>query len=128
MTMSDKKEPMAGPATPKPVSYPNLTSEELDQVLIDLRVAAEKQRPDSAEKTQRGWGEVPVDKSARPYNHYSTGGVEPIDLIRDLGLLEPFAAANVIKYVARYPKKNGLDDLLKARTYLNWLIEEVEKK
>lgn len=59
--------------------------------------------------------------------HYTTGGVQPVDLIRDLGIAEDFFAGNVIKYVARYKKKDGLKDLLKARTYLNWLIDEVNK-
>lgn len=53
-------------------------------------------------------------------------GVEPIDLIRSLGILEPFARACIIKYVSRYPKKGGLEDLKKAQVYLGWLIEEVE--
>lgn len=60
--------------------------------------------------------------------HYVTGGVEPIDLIKSLGLLEDFCTANVIKYVSRYRKKNGLDDLNKAQVYLTWLIEEVENQ
>ncbi|WP_082603347.1 DUF3310 domain-containing protein [Lacticaseibacillus nasuensis] len=33
---------------------------------------------------------------------------------------------NIIKYVVRYPKKNGIEDLLKTRTYLNRLIERTE--
>ncbi|WP_054722368.1 DUF3310 domain-containing protein [Lacticaseibacillus nasuensis] len=37
-----------------------------------------------------------------------------------------FMVGNIIKYVVRYPKKNGLEDLLKARTYLNRLIERTE--
>lgn len=59
--------------------------------------------------------------------HYSNGGVEPIDLIRDAGYLEGFAVGNIIKYVVRFRKKDGLADLKKARTYLNWLIEYVEQ-
>lgn len=56
--------------------------------------------------------------------HY-TGEVEPIDLIRSLGIIEEFCAGNIIKYVSRYRKKNGLEDLEKARVYLDWLIEEL---
>lgn len=36
---------------------------------------------------------------------------------------EGFLSGNVIKYVSRYKKKNGRDDLLKARTYINKLLE-----
>lgn len=65
--------------------------------------------------------------TSRPQvGHYSNPGkVEPIDLIRDLGLMPGFAAGNVIKYVSRYDKKNGVEDLKKARVYLDWLIEAV---
>lgn len=36
--------------------------------------------------------------------HYKTEGVEPIDLIKDLGLLRQFAIANIIKYASRNAK------------------------
>ena len=57
------------------------------------------------------------------YNdHYkSNEGVQPIDLILAFEL--NFCAGNVVKYVCRYKNKNGLEDLYKAREYLNWLIE-----
>lgn len=35
-----------------------------------------------------------------------------------------FIQGNIIKYIVRYKNKNGLEDLLKAREYLNRLIEE----
>ncbi|AIC95402.1 DUF3310 domain-containing protein [Shouchella lehensis] len=40
---------------------------------------------------------------------------------------EGFLIGNVIKYVTRYPKKNGLEDLKKAADYLNKAIEMHEK-
>jgi len=40
----------------------------------------------------------------------------------------PFCEGNVIKYVCRWKSKNGLEDLLKARTYLDFLIEDERKK
>lgn len=54
-------------------------------------------------------------------SHYS-GACEPIDLIISCGYGKGFAAGNVIKYVARYARKNGVDDLMKARDYLEALI------
>lgn len=41
---------------------------------------------------------------------------------------EGFMIGNVIKYVSRYKSKNGLDDLIKARNYLNMLIDIESKK
>ena len=35
-----------------------------------------------------------------------------------------FAEGNIVKYVTRYKDKNGVEDLKKARWYLNKLIEE----
>lgn len=47
--------------------------------------------------------------------------IEPWDYIvkNNLGYLE----GNIIKYVTRYKGKHGLEDLLKARHYLDKLIE-----
>ena len=37
-------------------------------------------------------------------------------------------AGNVIKYVCRWRNKNGLEDLKKARRYLDFLIEQAEEQ
>ncbi|WP_158727611.1 DUF3310 domain-containing protein [Levilactobacillus enshiensis] len=39
-----------------------------------------------------------------------------------------FMIGNIFKYVTRYPAKNGVEDLRKARTYLDRLIEFEETK
>ncbi len=48
-------------------------------------------------------------------------GIQPLEYImaNELDFLE----GNIIKYVSRYPHKGGVNDLLKARTYLERLIE-----
>lgn len=58
-------------------------------------------------------------------NHYCKGGVECLDAIKAaLGdKYEGFIAGNVLKYVYRYPDKNGVEDCKKARFYLDKLIE-----
>lgn len=58
-------------------------------------------------------------------SHYSNADVEPIDLIDSCNL--DFFEGNIIKYVCRYKYKGGLLDLQKARQYLDWLIERVER-
>ncbi len=40
----------------------------------------------------------------------------------------PFWMGSVIKYVMRYDQKNGLEDLYKARVYLQKKIDELEGK
>jgi hypothetical protein len=56
-------------------------------------------------------------------SHYQLGdGIQVIDITEKLGFLE----GNVVKYVCRAGKKDGediLDDLYKARWYLNRQIE-----
>jgi hypothetical protein len=57
--------------------------------------------------------------------HYTKGGIEVIDAIEAWGL--NFRLANVIKYVARSDHKNNkLEDLKKARWYLDREISKVE--
>lgn len=66
-------------------------------------------------------------------DHYKTkSGLEAIDVIEaftsDLRGWEATNTGNVLKYICRWKKKNGLEDLRKALWYLNRLIEKVEKE
>lgn len=60
--------------------------------------------------------------------HYTQGGVECIDAIQAATGegFEGYLAGNIIKYVFRYRYKGGVEDLKKARWYLDRLIAEVE--
>ncbi len=55
--------------------------------------------------------------------HYQNE-IQAIDVIESYGL--NFSEGNVIKYVLRYHKKGGLQDLKKARYYLDRLISKME--
>ena len=61
--------------------------------------------------------------------HYNKGGIEAIDYIKQqLGEgFGDYCAGNVMKYVHRFKYKNGLEDLKKARVYLDWLIEDLTR-
>ena len=41
---------------------------------------------------------------------------------------DAFMVGNIVKYVIRFPHKNGLEDLIKARTYLDRLIDKVSDR
>lgn len=60
-------------------------------------------------------------------NHYQ-GKIEVIDYIEEYSKNYPealiFNFGNVIKYVSRAPRKNGKEDLEKARWYLDRMIEK----
>ena len=62
-------------------------------------------------------------------SHYNQSGVECIEAIKaSLGDEFPaYCKGNVMKYLWRYKSKNGLEDLQKARQYLEWLIETEEE-
>lgn len=55
-------------------------------------------------------------------SHYKDFKIQPIDFIVANSL--PWAEANVVKYVVRWRRKNGVEDLKKARWYLDYLIEK----
>ena len=58
--------------------------------------------------------------------HYIANKIEPIDFIIENNF--NFCEGNVIKYISRWRLKNGVEDLKKARQYIDFLIEkEVEK-
>ncbi len=57
---------------------------------------------------------------------YYTKGIEVTKFI--LSWCMDFCEGNIIKYIVRYKYKNGLEDLYKARKYLDLLIEEKENK
>lgn len=59
-------------------------------------------------------------------NHYSKMKIEPIKFILANDI--PFCEANVIKYICRYKEKNGIEDLLKAKQYIDFLINELKEK
>jgi hypothetical protein len=65
-------------------------------------------------------------------SHYTQGKIECIDAIEEStkGLLGIAAVcvANVIKYIWRYKFKNGIEDLKKARWYLDKLINHEENQ
>lgn len=63
-------------------------------------------------------------------DHYTRGKIECIDALaaatHDLQGMDAVCTANAIKYLWRWKHKNGIEDLKKARWYLDRLIQEVE--
>jgi hypothetical protein len=58
--------------------------------------------------------------------HYTTGKIEVIDYLQDklpAEMFEGFCVGNSLKYLSRYRYKGGLDDLKKARWYLDRIIK-----
>ena len=66
-----------------------------------------------------------VDNKIKP-SYYHKGDIDVIKFCIANGL--DFLQGSVIKYVTRYKGKNGMEDLLKAREFLNRIIESEESK
>lgn len=63
--------------------------------------------------------------------HYTVNGIQPIQIMKANMSKEEFRGfleGNILKYPLRYKHKNGLEDLKKAKTYLTWLIEDIEER
>lgn len=54
-------------------------------------------------------------------SHYKEYAIQPVEFIHANNI--PFLEGNVIKYVTRHKKKNGIEDLKKAKHYIDLLIQ-----
>ena len=68
---------------------------------------------------------------SHPPHYQSETGLEVIDVIEaftfDLMGIEATDTGNILKYICRWKYKNGLQDLEKAKWYLQHLIDHVNK-
>ena len=71
--------------------------------------------------------EAVADAAVNPA-HYRQGSIQPWDYAFAQGWGPAFCQGNIVKYVTRYPFKNGVADLEKARRFLDKLIEEERKE
>ena len=72
------------------------------------------------------------DLVSHPNHYQSDAGLEVIDVIEaftsDLNGIEAVDTANVIKYICRWKKKNGVQDLEKAKWYITHLINHIKNR
>lgn len=57
--------------------------------------------------------------------HYSVKAIQPIEYIMSNGM--DFCEGSIIKYVTRWKDKNGIEDLEKAKHYIDFLIKQETK-
>jgi len=72
-----------------------------------------------------------LDDKIKSPNHYKVGNWESIEILR--AWLTPqefrgFLKGNAFKYLIRFEKKNGIEDIMKCQMYLKWLAEEMENE
>lgn len=84
--------------------------------------------PDVNKVVEKYGEDVKPDPVNRPA-HYTSGGIECIDAMTAAfgdEAVKDFCLCNAFKYLWRHREKGGLEDLKKARWYLNRLITEME--
>jgi len=74
-----------------------------------------------------------VENNVKSPKHYRLEGlnIESIDVIRaTLGKegFKSFCKGNIMKYLIRAEKKNGMEDYKKAQIYLGWYLKECEEE
>jgi hypothetical protein len=69
---------------------------------------------------------LPPKNSTTAPSYYGDYVIKPIDFIVNNDI--PFAEGCIIKYVVRWKQKNGVEDLKKAKVYLDKLIKLDEKQ
>lgn len=106
----------------------NMFHETIDDYLeacARIEKEPERRNMDSihAESAQSG-----PDIINHPAHYMSRTGLETIDVIESFTDPVGWNMGNVIKYICRWQKKNGLEDLKKAEFYLKRLIRMVERE
>lgn len=100
------------------------------QVLAYEKANAISHRNDAELQDAIDEAELPADMVNAP-PHYNQAGIECIDAIAAATSgktgIEAVCVANVVKYLWCYELKNGVEDVKKARWYLDRLIGELEK-
>lgn len=93
-------------------------AKELFNLCIEFDNTELEDREDEEDKTEC--------RIESPTHYKLESGRESIEILREVLTdeeLKGFYKGNILKYLFRHEKKNGKEDLEKARVYLNWLIE-----
>lgn len=119
--------PVKDDEKPEPEKKPEPLKNQADQHSFDRWLEDELKKA-QYKRPEPKTGTPLVKKKYDPVDHpehYTSGGIETIDFIEAKGL--GFCLGNVVKYVTRAGKKDDkLQDLKKARWYLNREIEALE--
>jgi hypothetical protein len=97
----------------------------------ELKKQAEKQ----AEKLKQKWseevGKVKIATSFYEPEHYHKHNIDTIQFLQEgfpPEVFIGFAIGSATKYLQRYPYKNGMEDLIKAKDYIERLIDFHQRK
>lgn len=92
----------------------------------------EKYLADAASMLKAAIEDYEENDSVNHPAHYTGGKMECIDIVdvmtEDKQGLEAFCIGNIVKYLYRYNKKGGVEDVKKAEWYFKKLVEVLEEK
>lgn len=85
------------------------------------------------ENNEPAENQTPNDPVNHPNHYKSSSGLEVIDVIKTFTMdmedgFEAFCTGNVLKYACRWFKKNGDEDLKKAKQYVDILLKYRNEK
>lgn len=114
-------EPAKGPAKAMAERY-----KRIERITGQRILETKKELEDLARwESQSSW--QPEPEHVDHPDHYNQGKFEVIEVIEDWDL--GFAAGNAVKYIARYKyKAKPVEDLKKARWYIDRLIQQLEEE
>ena len=114
-------EPAKGPAKAMAERY-----KRIERITGQKILETKKELEDLARwESQSSW--QPEPEHVDHPDHYNQGKFEVIEVIEDWDL--GFAAGNAVKYIARYRHKaKPVEDLKKARWYIDRLIQQLEEQ
>ena len=112
----------------KPITAETVEKHGEDVKLKRRTLGVSNPTDDMTEYVEKYLEAVKPDPVNRPA-HYTSGGIECIDAMQaafGAEVVKDFCLCNAFKYLWRHRQKNGVEDLKKARWYLNRLIREME--
>ncbi len=93
----------------------------MNEMPRNIEETMSKEIAEEMARLNRASGNPNVD---RPSHYVASNGMEALDFIEAFEL--GFHEGTIVQYLIRWPKKNGIEDLHKARVYLDRLIAIAE--
>ena len=90
----------------------------------DVRCDECPRRSETLKIFPKSWADVAAVDSVVLPAHYAHFKIEPINFICENKL--DFFQGNVVKYVCRHDSKNGIEDLQKAKRYIEMYIKYLQ--
>ena len=112
-------------------SSDDISTEDCYWFLVNEGLISKPEQPEiNFAKVERNDEVEPTNDTVQHPSHYTQGGIECIEAIRASMTADGFCdycKGNILKYIWRWRSKGGVEDLRKARVYLDWLIKSAEE-